>query len=179
MTTKHYVDNEGRYLGAFVSTTRGEVTFEPDVPQGAIEVPTAPDDARQLWDFNAEDWDGAPAEALIDYAVEKRRALANASTIVDVGNGRLVPVWTDPESRSSILGLVVAAGIDPQTTTNWKGADGTFYALNAGEITALGFGVRSWVQACFDAEAAVLAAIGNETITTFGQIDAANWPSND
>lgn len=39
---KYYVDNNGNYLGAFEGVTG-------KVPQGAIEVPSAPSDARSTW----------------------------------------------------------------------------------------------------------------------------------
>lgn len=43
MTTQYYVNNGGAYLGGFAGNT-----FK--VPAGAIEVPSAPKDARALWD---------------------------------------------------------------------------------------------------------------------------------
>lgn len=114
---------------------------------------------------------------LADYAAKKRRNLANGSTIVDVGEGRTIAVWIDPESRGAILGLVVAAGMNPSLTTQWKGADGAFHTLNASEITALALGMMAFVQACFATEAAVLEAIANETVKSYEDIDAAAWPS--
>lgn len=117
------------------------------------------------------------AAELAGYAAEKRRGLANGSTIVDVGEGRNISVWTDPESRGAILGIVVAAGMNPSLTTQWKGADGVFHTLNASEITALALGMMAFVQECFATEAAVLESIANETIKSYEDIDAAAWPS--
>lgn len=51
--TKAYVDPGGVYLLSF----DGEV----DRPEGAIEVPIAPDDSRQMWDFVAQEWGAVPA----------------------------------------------------------------------------------------------------------------------
>lgn len=116
------------------------------------------------------------AQELADYAAEKRRDLANGSTSIDVGDGRLIPVWTDAESRGSILGLVVAAGMDAEITAQWKGADGVFYTLNAAEITALAMGMMSFIQLCFAVEAAVLNGIADESIASFEDVDAAPWP---
>lgn len=42
MMTKYYVDDTGRYIGAFCGV-------EP--PAGAIDVDRAPEDARQAWQF--------------------------------------------------------------------------------------------------------------------------------
>lgn len=39
--TRYYVDNTGAYLGGFDGV---------DPPDGAVEVPTPPDDARCIWD---------------------------------------------------------------------------------------------------------------------------------
>lgn len=50
--TKAYVDGDGVYLFSF----DGEV----DGPPGSIEVPTAPEDARQIWDFVNEEWGPVP-----------------------------------------------------------------------------------------------------------------------
>lgn len=49
--TKFYVDAAGVYLGAFSGS-------EP--PAGAIEVPTAPEDARQIWNGTA--WSAVPID---------------------------------------------------------------------------------------------------------------------
>lgn len=116
------------------------------------------------------------AQELADYAAEKRRDLANGSTVVDVGGGRMIPAWTDAESRGSILGLVVAAGMDAEITAQWKGADGVFYTLNAAEITALAMGMMFFIQLCFAVEAAVLNGIADESIASFEDVDAAPWP---
>lgn len=47
-----YVNDQGQYLGQYIGT-------EP--PAGAVEVPTAPEDARQVWDFSAQAWGPVPA----------------------------------------------------------------------------------------------------------------------
>lgn len=46
--TKFYVNGNGDYLGGFAGV---------DIkPSDAIEVPEAPEDARQKWDFNNNSW---------------------------------------------------------------------------------------------------------------------------
>lgn len=49
MTTQYFVDGQGNYLGGFDGATP---------PDGAIEVPEAPTDARQIWAGNA--WGAVP-----------------------------------------------------------------------------------------------------------------------
>jgi len=118
----------------------------------------------------------APTQSdLLAYTAEKRRTLANGSTTVNTGE-RSIPVWTDPESRGAITGLVVAAQIVPDLTAPWKGADGEFYELAAAELAPLALGMMSFVQSCFAAEAVVGAAILANDITTISGIEAADWP---
>ncbi len=117
----------------------------------------------------------ATLQQLSEYAAAKRRALTNGAAMIDVGE-RSIPVWVDPESRGSILGLQVASGIIEGLTAPWKGADGLFYVLTAPEIQALALGMMGFVQDCFTAEAIVLGGIEAETITATSAIDAAAWP---
>ncbi len=117
-----------------------------------------------------------PAPNLSEYAATKRRALTNGSASINTGV-RTIPVWVDPESRGSILGLVVASGIVPDLTAPWKGADGEFYTLATAEMPVMALGMMQFIQSCFATEAAILAAITAETITTTAEIDAAEWPT--
>jgi hypothetical protein len=114
-------------------------------------------------------------QQLIDYAAATRRALTNGAALMDVGE-RSIPVWVDPESRGSILGLQVASGIIEGLTAPWKGADGAFYLLTAAEIQALALGMMAFVQDCFTAEAIVLSGIEADAIVATSAIDAATWP---
>ena len=58
MQEKFYVDVNGKFLGTFIgrefTDENGNVTIvEAEVPAGAIEVSSPPEDARQIWDGNA------------------------------------------------------------------------------------------------------------------------------
>ena len=55
MMTKFFVDSDGSYVGGFDG--EGAVATVPD---GAIEVPSAPDDQRQMWNFAGGVWLPAP-----------------------------------------------------------------------------------------------------------------------
>lgn len=63
MKTKYYVNASGTYIGGFAGA-------EP--PAGAIEVPTAPQDARQVWQSN--DWSPVPVD--VPQEVTRFQALA-------------------------------------------------------------------------------------------------------
>ncbi len=114
-------------------------------------------------------------QELKQYAAEKRRGLERGSTTVNVGS-RLIPIWVDPESRASAMGLVLTLGIVPDLTTKWKGSDGAFYDLATAEITPMALGMMAFVQQCFNAEEAALAAIDSGEITSLAQLDAIGWP---
>lgn len=114
---------------------------------------------------------------LITYAYQKRRDVIDAGMVVTIGQ-TAVPVWTDSESRSSMQGLMLAAQIDPQVTTTWKGRDGNFYPLDAAGIQTMALAALSFVQQAFAVEAELVAAINSGVITTTNQINGGNWPSN-
>lgn len=82
-------------------------------------------------------------------------------------------VHTDDRSKIMISGARVAAEADPNFTTQWKGADGTFVTLDAAMIAAISNAVSNHVSNCFALEAQVLAQIEAGTITTTEEIDAA------
>lgn len=60
MSAKFYVTSEGRYLGAYDGVLP---------PLGAIEVPSAPQDARQTWD--GAEW--SPVPTLVPHAISRRQ----------------------------------------------------------------------------------------------------------
>lgn len=107
------------------------------------------------------------------YAQTKRAELANGSATITVSQGRDIPVWVDAESRGSILGLVVASQSVPTLTTPWKGSDGNFYVINAVEMSALAFGMMTYVQKCFGAEAQIDNDITSGVTTTTQAIDVS------
>lgn len=72
MTAKYYVTEEGEYIGAFDGV-------EP--PEGAIEVPAAPADARQVW--NGKSWLGQPVPQVVSRA-QGIRALYDAGVLDQV-----------------------------------------------------------------------------------------------
>ena len=101
-------------------------------------------------------------------AIKARRNQAMKSGMTVSG----VPVHTDDQSQSRIMGAALAATIDPATTVKWKGSDGGFVMLDAPTLIAIAQAIRAHVQACFDREAELLAALseGDEY-----DIDAG-WP---
>jgi hypothetical protein len=118
-----------------------------------------------------------PKITLLTYAYQKRRDVIDSGMVVMIGQ-TAVPVWTDSESRSSMQGLMLAAQIDPQVTTTWKGRDGNFYPLDAAGIQTMALAALAFVQQAFATEAELVSAINSGVITTTNQINGGNWPSN-
>jgi hypothetical protein len=72
LEAKHFIDSEGKYLGAFAGLSvrtvndKGDLEDEyiemPELPLDAIEVPEPPEDGRQIWDINTKLWGPKPAK---------------------------------------------------------------------------------------------------------------------
>ncbi|RRY17926.1 DUF4376 domain-containing protein [Brucella anthropi] len=107
-------------------------------------------------------------DALRDYAANKRWQKETGGIEI---NG--LTVATDDRSKTMISGARVAAQNDPNFTTQWKGADGSFVTIDAASIVGISDAMLAHVSSCFATEAQVLADIEVGTISTTEQIDAA------
>lgn len=106
--------------------------------------------------------------SLGDYAAEARwRKEVGGVTIAGA------PVATDDRSKQMIIGARIAVDADPNWSTQWVGADGAIYPVDAAAIIAISNAVQAHVNACFATYASVKAAIDAGTITTTAEIDAA------
>lgn len=66
---------------------------------------------------------------------------------------------TDDIAQSRITGAALAAMIDPTCTVQWKMHSGDFINLTGTQIIAVAQAIRAHVQACYDREAALIAAL--------------------
>lgn len=100
----------------------------------------------------------AKAAAELDAA---RAAIAARRWQAEVGGLTIagMHVHTDERTRTNILGAYQEAVEDPAYTVQWKGSDGAFVTLNASTIIAVAKAIRAHVQACFEREAVLLAAL--------------------
>lgn len=107
---------------------------------------------------------------LKSYAAQKRWQ-------VEIGgvpfNGAIAP--TDDRAKALLTGA--AASMTATETTKVK-LGGAFVDMTGTQIKALRDAVVDHVQAAFQAEAEVAAAIDAGTITTTAEVDAHAWPSN-
>lgn len=97
MKARYFVDSKGVFLGAFagLSLNITEIDDEgkklqektriemPALPPGAIEVPEAPEDGRQVWDIKAERWGPKPASPTVtDQTIEQISANKIMSALI-------------------------------------------------------------------------------------------------
>jgi hypothetical protein len=82
-------------------------------------------------------------------------------------------VATDDRSKIMISGARMKADKDPAFTAQWKCPDGSFITLDAATIIHASDAVLDHVNDCFSIEADVLAAIGDGSISTTAEVDAA------
>jgi len=93
--------------------------------------------------------------ALVKFEIKSRRDKAvNAGTAIGE-----IAVATDDLTQQRITAAALSATVDTSTTAQWKLADDTFVTLDAAQIIAFAQGIRAHVQACFDREAELLAAL--------------------
>lgn len=60
MSEKFYVDENGRFIGTFVSLLKDDKEHKPAIPAGAIEVTSRPDSGDDIWSFDAARWTEDP-----------------------------------------------------------------------------------------------------------------------
>lgn len=106
----------------------------------APETPVAPD----------------PTEDELTALIAARRYLAETSGITVNG----MPLDTGRDSQGLVTGAALSAVIDSAYSCQWKTAEG-FVDLTAQQIIAIASAMRAHVQACFDREASLLAAVQN------------------
>lgn len=113
---------------------------------------------------------------LLAYLADKRWQVETGGFLF---NG--LAIATDLNSQVKVAGAKVNALADPNfEITNWKTGPGIFVPLlDNATIIAIGNAVTVHVQTCFDKEQELTAAILADppTITTYAEIDAADWPA--
>jgi hypothetical protein len=116
----------------------------------------------------------ATAKAELGVHLRARRWLVeNGGVLV---NG--VPIATDDRSKTMLIGSRLAAMAAPESfSTPWSALDGSTHQFNAAQMIAASDAALAHVQACFQTQGILQAAIDAGTITTTQEIDAADWPA--
>lgn len=94
-------------------------------------------------------------------AAADRAKIAARRWVAETGGTSLngMHIATDERTRTNILGAYQEALEDPDYSVRWKGTDGAFVVLDAARIIGTAKAIRSHVQACFEREANLLAAL--------------------
>jgi hypothetical protein len=100
-------------------------------------------------------------EQLEDRKAQKRRQIKDRrDKAINAGTTSSgMTIATDDLSQQRITGAALSATIDPTTTVKWKMPDDTFVGLDSNQIIVIAQLVRAHVQACFNREAELLAAL--------------------
>lgn len=123
-------------------------------------------DLSQL--ITAEDKARDESRAIRDQIKARRDQAMRAG--ITVGG---ITVATDDTSQQRVTGAALAAMLDPGYTVQWKAGSG-FVTLTAPQVIGIAQAIRAHVQACFDREAALLAAL-----VAGGAVDIeAGWPQS-
>lgn len=111
-----------------------------------------------------------PAPA-VDYPALIAARRYQAETSGTIVNGMLLDTGRD--SQALVTGAALAATLDQNYVCKWKTIEG-FFELSAQQIIGIASTMRAHVQACFDREAELLAALEAGTFTD-DQLDQG-WP---
>lgn len=91
-------------------------------------------------------------------AIADRRYQAETSgTTVDG-----MPINTERDSQALLTAAALQATLSPSYTVRWK-TEGGFVDLDAQQVIGLASAVRAHVQACFDREAELVAAVEDDS----------------
>lgn len=154
----------------------------PVVQEVHVAVPnTSPELVDGVWTLGWTIRDKTPEEVAEDVerkkeSIKNRRDQAMVSGVsVTLSDTSVedVTIATDDLSQQRITAAALAANINSATTVKWKLPDNTFVTLSATQIIAAAQRVRSHVQACFDREAELLAALKAGEAYDIN----AGWPS--
>ncbi|MER8394084.1 DUF4376 domain-containing protein [Mesorhizobium sp. M1340] len=89
-----------------------------------------------------------------------------------------VAMATDRDTTAMLTAAFVTANADPNYSIRWKVQNGVFATVSAPQIIALATAVRDHVQACFDREDELTAAIVTANSAALDALDLeSGWPS--
>lgn len=128
--------------------------------------------APELVEMTPEEVEAHLAPPKVDplTAIAARRYEAETSGTTVEG----MPVNTERDSQALLTGAALQAMLDPNYTVRWKTECG-FVDLDAQRIIGLASAVRAHVQACFDREAELVAAVEDGSYTE-SMLDKG-WPA--
>ena len=155
-----YEIDENGYFLADVMVVQEDKRYAPTQPPAGFILP------RYINDL----WVEGGVRSLNAEAIASRRYQAEIAGITITG----LQVNTDDRSKLLINGAALEATVDPEYVMQWKAGDG-FVQLTGAQVIGIARAVRAHVQACFDREAVLLAALEAGTLTE--EMLGLGWPA--
>lgn len=152
------VDADGFFLGDALVEAPGRLYIQERPPSGMF---------LPRW-IGGEWVEGGVLEISPAMIASRRYEAEVGGTVL---NG--MQIGTDDRSKLLINGAALDAAIDPARGMQWKVGD-AFVQLTGAQVIDIARAVRAHVQACFDREAELLAALADGTLT--GDMLAQGWP---
>lgn len=154
-----------RYNDQGIYTTTVEFGEADPVPPNSTSLKPPKTSGSKVAQWAGGVWvvlDGPPPAPTPDWPslIAARRYTAEMAGTVVQG----MAIATDDRSQGLITGAALAAMLDADYTIKWKTAEG-FVELTGAQIIGVASAVRAYVQACFDREADLLAAVADGSIT--------------
>lgn len=146
-----------------------------DIPQAAIELEE--DQWQEILQAPDVIWSRSDSGVISKQAapVDVPRIIADTRFRYEIGGINVddVSIDTSRDSQALITGVALSAMLDPAYVCTFKAENGLF-KLNAEQVIRMATALRAHVQACFDREAVLLAALaeGSYTDTMLGE----GWP---
>ncbi|MFG0553978.1 DUF4376 domain-containing protein [Pseudomonas sp. yb_9] len=157
----------------------GEIEVDPAGAMPLRSTPTAP---PKLTGTQVARWTGSGWEKLASAPVPGPSAEPDWLSLIaarryqaEIGGIELagLPIATDDRSKLLINGAAARAARDSGYTLKWKTEEG-FIDLPADQVLAMADAVADHVQACFDREAELQAAVADGSITA--EMLEQGWP---
>jgi hypothetical protein len=139
MSMKFYIDNTGKYLGAY---SEGN----PSIPNGAIEVSSAPNDARQTYDINNGVWSDYIETYKEEYMEQRALYYPYKTTVITMTDG----------ARADLIGMYFDVKLDltipdSKVMASWREVGYSPLSITAGDLRADGKKFAEHRQKCFAA----------------------------
>ena len=129
--------------------------------------------------FTAEEWAELNPAHVVEISLEelknvKKTEIAGARYNAETAGIRYgdFDIATDRDSQALITGAALAAIQDSSYSARWKATSG-FITLTSDQILSVAQAVRAHVQACFDAEADLTAAI--DAAESIAELESIIW----
>lgn len=159
MTTRYFVTPDGTFVGGF---------SDADPPEGALEVPSAPDDARQVWQDGA--W--KPVQSTKAELRALVSSLRDAARSKVSWGGHLVDANDTALGKITGRALAFSSGYRTEPT-EWIMADNSVVQLSSSDFLDMAAAVDQAVDTAYARAANIKAQVTAGLLTTREAVIAA------